>query len=608
MAQGTLSAAEHQDVLNRMILPAWTSGAVPQEKPVVLLVAGPPGSGKTVLGDLLLPVLSLRGGAVRIDADLYKAEHRRYEALLATNVRTAGSGVRLDTRRWQTAVEEYVRTHCLDAVVETAFGDPDEAREQARAYRGAGHRIEVVAVACPLAWSQLGLLERYLGDGAGAGRYVSWADHDECARQLARTLDVLETEHLVDRVTVVRRGLEFLYANELVGGVWVRPPGAARTVEAERARWWDAVETTVFRRSLARAQRALVRAQTRLPADWLLAVERDAERAAALAEPVRRTVQPIAAPPGVDYHRLSADEHEWIFQNLVVPDLGEIVAQERPVVVYVMGAPGAGKRWAAVMVRQALRERRPVWLSGGRFKAAHPDYRRLLREHPRTASARIRADYKAWQARAEAHVRDRRGDAVIEIAPGSEAAFLDDVAAWRRAEHRVELLVLDVRAPDSRQGTALRYAEVSRSGTRPGRFTTAAGHDRCLTAVLECVQAVEEQRLVDHLTVIRRDGTAVFHNTLGADGHWTGPTGAALLARAGQVRPYTDQEARRFLAGQRELRAALPQYRREVDAITRLAWPLLPPEVQPGRLAFTAPTALPTPRSCAPAIPPCLAS
>ncbi|MEV7783610.1 zeta toxin family protein [Kitasatospora sp. NPDC088351] len=602
-----LPDTERSQVLSGVILPAWAGGAMPQEEPVVLLVAGPPGSGKTTLGDLLLPVISRRGGAVRVGADLYKAAHRHYEALLAKDVRTAGAGVRTDTRRWQAEVEEYVRAHRLDALVETALADPSEARAQARAYRAAGHRIEVVAVACALAVSQLGVLERYLGDGDGAGRWVSWANHDECARQLGRTLAVLEDEHLVDRVTVVRRGLEFLYGNELVDGIWARPPDAARAVEAERARWWGAVETASFRRSLARTERALVRAETRLPADRVLAVVRDAERAAALAEPVRRTAQPIPGPPGVDYHRLSADEHDWTFQNLIVPDLGEIVAQERPVVVYVMGAPGAGKTQATMMVRRALRERRPVWIAGELFKAAHPDYFRLLREHPRTASARIRADYKAWQARAEAYVRERRADAVIEIAPGSTNAFLDDATAWRRAGYRVELLVLDVRAADSRQGTALRYAEVSRGGTLPGRFTTASGHDRCLAALLECVQAVEDQALVDHITVIRRDNTAVFRNTLG-DGQWTGPAGAALATRAGQVRPYTEQEARHFLARQRELRAGLPQYRREVDAITRLAWPLLPPALQPGRLAFAPPAALPAPRSYAPVISLSLAS
>jgi cold shock CspA family protein len=53
----------------------------------------------------------------------------------------------------------------------------------------------------------------------------------------------------------------------------------------------------------------------------------------ALAEPVRRIAQPLTVPPGIDYHRLSADEHNFIFDELIVPTyLSNITPQEAPVV------------------------------------------------------------------------------------------------------------------------------------------------------------------------------------------------------------------------------------------------------------------------------------
>ncbi|PJM97835.1 hypothetical protein CG740_39015 [Streptomyces sp. CB01201] len=96
-------------VLTRRILPAATHGAVRQEQPVVLFVAGPPGSGKTVVADLLHAVLDRRGGAVRVCSDLYKVEHPAYAEALAEDVRTAGVLVRADARAWQAGVEEHVR-------------------------------------------------------------------------------------------------------------------------------------------------------------------------------------------------------------------------------------------------------------------------------------------------------------------------------------------------------------------------------------------------------------------------------------------------------------------------------------------------------------------
>ncbi|WP_370424204.1 hypothetical protein AB8O64_36195 (plasmid) [Streptomyces sp. QH1-20] len=110
----------------------------------------------------------------------------------------------------------------------------------------------------------------------------------------------------------------------------------------------------MFRCRLAEADRRTH--DLRLPQDWALVVRRDAERAAALAEPVRRLAQLLAVPPGGDYHRLSASEHAWIFTELVVPMyLGDITGQDAPVALYVMGVQGAGKSHTAYTLLRALR-------------------------------------------------------------------------------------------------------------------------------------------------------------------------------------------------------------------------------------------------------------
>ncbi|WP_406291900.1 zeta toxin family protein [Embleya sp. NBC_00896] len=556
------------------ILATWTAGAVRQDRPVVVFVGGQPGAGKTSIADLVQVVLDRRGGTVRVGADLYKPLHPRYAEALSEDVRTAGAAVRADTRRWQVAVEAHVRDRGFDAVVETALADVDAFRADAAAYRWAGFRVEVVALATPEALSQLGILDRYVtGATAAAGRYVSWENHDACARALPQVLAVIEAEQLADRVTVVRRDGTALYANEAgVDGEWVRPVGADTAVVGERARPWTAPETMRFRADLADTDRRLHCEP--LAEDHRLAVRRDAERAAALAEPVRRIARAIAEAPGVDYHRLSAAEHQWIFDELLVPDLGEITAHERPVVVYVMGQPGAGKTRAARLVHRAMRHRRPTGITAEDFKVSHPDYLQLLRERPRTAGERVRADYRAWRDQAMAYVRARRGDMIVEISPGSADAFLADAAADRRAGYRVDLVVLAVRAADSRQGTAARYARVGRSG--PARFTTAAGHDRCLRAVLDSVHAAEHDSPVDSVTVVRRDHTATYRNDRGPDGRWTRAAGAAWALLGEQRRPYTPGEAAEFLSIHRWLTAVLPQHRSELADIASLAAPLMP--------------------------------
>ncbi|MEV6057428.1 zeta toxin family protein [Streptomyces sp. NPDC052107] len=158
---------------------------------------------------------------MRICCDLYKPAHRHYTALLAADVRTAGATVRLATSRWQTEVESHVRAWRSDAVVESALAYLAEFRASSAAYRGSGHRIEVVALATPQVLSQFGILDRFLAEAAlgSNGRYVPWENHGTCARKMLSTVAVIEAEQWADRITVVRRDGTVLYDNELVGVV-----------------------------------------------------------------------------------------------------------------------------------------------------------------------------------------------------------------------------------------------------------------------------------------------------------------------------------------------------------------------------------------------------
>lgn len=452
-----------------------------------------------------------------------------------------------------------------------------------------------MALAVPEAVSQLGVLDRYLRlAGEGRARYVSWANHDACAAALPGALEAVETGHLADRVTVVRRAADVVYVNALSpDGRWCRAAGAGAAVAAERARPWSAAQTGAFRRQLADTDRRTH--DPRLPVDWALAVRRDAERVAALAEPVRRTVQARHRAPGVDYHRLCGEEHRWIFDNLIVPDLLEdITPQENPIAVFLTGQPGAGRTRMSRMIRRTLRGR-PARIRGDDFKSAHPDYLQLLEEEPRTAGERIRADYRAWQAMAEERVREQRADVVVEIAPAGAASLANAAMLYQRAGYRVELAVLAVRAADSLQGTADRCAVMSRSGA-PARFTTVHGHDAHFAVLAEAVAASEQVPVADSVMVLRRDGTVLYRNERTRQGRWKhlARADAALLVE--RSRPYTDAEGARFWAVHRQLCAVLPHYREALRHIARLARPPMPAHLQPYRLPGPlAAAALPAP-------------
>ncbi|WP_395366944.1 zeta toxin family protein [Streptomyces sp. YH02] len=70
------SEEEHQDAPHRLILPTATKNATAQKHPVVVVLSGPSGAGKTEVADLVQAALDRRGVAVRIGRDLYEAAHR----------------------------------------------------------------------------------------------------------------------------------------------------------------------------------------------------------------------------------------------------------------------------------------------------------------------------------------------------------------------------------------------------------------------------------------------------------------------------------------------------------------------------------------------------
>lgn len=585
----------HNEILVTQILPTWTAHAVPQDQPVVIVVAGPAGTGKSRLCDLLLAVLAPRGGAVLIGRDLYKTAHPQYDDLMREDDLTAGVRVRPDVLRWQAEVEAHVRLNRFDAVLEAPIADLAEAIATARLWRTAGYRIEVVALATSEAEAQLSGLDRYLTqvDEEGVGRSVSWGNLDQCTRNLPVFLEAVEAERLADQVMVVRRGLHVLYRNELTadGTSWCEEEGAPEALTAEWGRPWTAPETWQFRRRLTSTEQRLHPAV--LAPERRLAVAGGLERAFALAEPVRRIAQPLTVPPGVDYHRLSASEHRWIFDELYAPMfLSAITPQDDPVSLYVMGEQGSGKSYMARMLRRALRQRKPIGIEGGRFKSLHPDYRRLLEEEPRTASARIRPDYRAWQEMAKEYVRARRGDMLIEIAPDSVSHFLTSARRDHRAGRRVELVVIGGRAADSRLGTATRCAEIASLGVQPPRFTAAAAHSATVAIMPTVAAAAERSPFVHRISVVRRDLTPVYLNERSLDGILSGQPRAGAVVEAEQRRPYTPPEAAQLLATLKRLDRELPQYRSDLVEIAALAWPLMPAHLQPRTLPFTTTTAM----------------
>ncbi|MDH6548003.1 hypothetical protein M2161_007079 [Streptomyces sp. SAI-133] len=264
-----------------------------------------------------------------------------------------------------------------------------------------------------------------------------------------------------------------------------------------------------------------------------------------------------------------------IFEDIRRTHLTDVPECPNPESVWVLSQPGGGKSRSVRRWPPALPGCRPLRIVGDDFKAFHPSYEPLLARCHRTAGQRIRPYYQTWQAWTEEFVRKLRGDAVIESAPGSAEQFLDSVAPFREAGYGTRLDAVATRPADSRLGTAVRYLRTAGPDRLlPARFTTAAGHDQCVTALAASVRAAEQEAAVDQVRVRRPDGTLLYEARRGPDGFER--PGALAALEAEWNRPYTDAEATGFVGDLVWLHRRLPEYREELREIGERALPLLP--------------------------------
>ncbi|WP_217140268.1 zeta toxin family protein [Streptomyces sp. AC627_RSS907] len=547
----------------RTILPAFLASASRSARPRALIIAGAPGSGKTTTADRLQTVA--RPGVVRICADLLKGAHPDYAPALAADEQRAGLVVRADTRRWAQDLAARARFLGADTVEEIALDDPQALRVMSAAYRFAGYRIHLLVLDVPDAVGQLRITTRHLRQARefGVVRYVSAAHRGACADQLPDALAVADSERLVDRVTVLGHQGRVLYRNALIGGVWARPAGAVAAVAAARQQMWDTRLQESFERAAAAVARAL--REERLAGHRRQTGTEDLETARRLAARQRP-----ATDAGEQFGCLPHGQRVRIFKRDIIPlHLKYITEHEDPHVIYVMSQPGGGKSLRSRDILSQHRTRAPTLISSDYLKAAHPDYRRLLVQDPRTAGAVIRPDYQFWRAQAEARVREGRGDAVIEMAPGTPEEFGASMSGFAADGYRITLVVVAVRAADSRQATALRYLQQTRQGT-PARFTTARGHDQCFTAVTQCTAHAAHEPSITTLQVVDRQGRCLYAGCGRTD------DAAAAALEGERTRRYSRHEAQQFLGQHAELLAHLPQYRVELDEIAALATPFMP--------------------------------
>ncbi|KAK1722102.1 zeta toxin-domain-containing protein [Colletotrichum lupini] len=232
LSRHVLPDAEAREIFTNKILPADLPATLTphprRSRPLAVLIVGQTGAGKTRLAPAVLDAMTRTHPPAHLIADLYKAHHPSYAALVASNdpaqAALASPATGTDARRWLAmAVAEAVGRR-LDVLLESACRHPDDFRELARAFGAGGYRVEVVVMAI----------------------------HDDSYGGLTSVAEWIDEVDFVDRVLVVRRGNLVAFADEktsATAGGRLRGE-VAEAVERERRRPLTGAERAVVVRDL----------------------------------------------------------------------------------------------------------------------------------------------------------------------------------------------------------------------------------------------------------------------------------------------------------------------------------------------------------------------
>jgi len=213
-----MSDAEYADAFKQMAADLL-DGKEPQERPALLYVTGLPGSGKSTFVKAAQEEQPQLKNYVHINFDDLRVYHPRYAEHVKND--PVNAAARIDTAvegliGWLTA--EAARRQ-LNAIMDDAAMGQEMTRMILFPFRENGYDISAVVISTPSVIARQSVHMRFEENYAAAKqgqdvipRWVNREEQDNAPAALVETVETLENEKLADRMVVIDRMRNVLYA------------------------------------------------------------------------------------------------------------------------------------------------------------------------------------------------------------------------------------------------------------------------------------------------------------------------------------------------------------------------------------------------------------
>jgi predicted ABC-type ATPase len=230
-----LSPTEHDKQFQKIRSDAL-AGLTPETRPRAVFTGGQPGSGKSMIAAQAMKDFGYN--AVRVDADELRPYHKDYERLMGAGVKNAPDLVHADAGRWAASLTHAAMEQRYNLVIDGTMRDPQAIATVASRLREAGYVVEGRVMAVNELVSTLHVHKRYENQvqAQGVGRFSTKEQHDRAYSGLPTSLELLERNRALDKLTLFNRDGAAIYRNELVGDRWLEAPAARQALDIERNR------------------------------------------------------------------------------------------------------------------------------------------------------------------------------------------------------------------------------------------------------------------------------------------------------------------------------------------------------------------------------------
>lgn len=240
----SLSEEDNDKIYKNQIYENFKHLLKPSENPLVVILGGQPGSGKSVLTEYIQ--IESRNNFFVIDGDYIRTFHPHWIYLLKNLEDSAPNLTQNDSNKWVEKLRNDAIKSRTNIIIEGTMRNSEVPLNTARLFKNSGYRVEAHILAVPKSISILGIYERYeiQKSTQGYGRFSPIPIHDQAYNGIPKSIDILENRNILDGIFIYGRRhfdnlnvkLVTIYKNFLENKKWAYSPKGSFYLEEERRR------------------------------------------------------------------------------------------------------------------------------------------------------------------------------------------------------------------------------------------------------------------------------------------------------------------------------------------------------------------------------------